>query len=103
MLLLKSIENDKNSIKWISLTWCVNTSWIKDKSRTIDVDGESPEVLNLYNRQTKYRQLRKAESGTNSLPHRRAHQLTIQYQMVSYENIHTRNIIYKLSMSYLCI
>lgn len=32
-----------------------------------------------------YKQLRKAENGRNSLPHRISHQLVIQYQLVSPE------------------
>jgi hypothetical protein len=40
-----------------------------------------------------YRQLRSAESGRESLPKGGAHQLVVQYQMVSLKNIHTRNTI----------
>ena len=35
-----------------------------------------------------YRQLRNVESGRHSLPEERAHQLVIQYQMVSPANMH---------------
>ena len=62
-----------------------------NNNRHAKVEEEVPMRLQPYTKN--YRPLRDAESGRNSLPQGRAHQLVIQYQMVSLENRHTHNII----------
>jgi hypothetical protein len=50
-----------------------------------------------------YRQLRKTEQKTNSLPQRRTHQLFIQFQMVSPENVYINNIIQIEQVLFSCV
>jgi hypothetical protein len=65
---------------------CPNMSREKDDtSEHTNVDGEKFMRFQLYTKN--YRQIQSAESGRNSLSQGRVHQLVIQYQMVSPENI----------------
>lgn len=50
-----------------------------------------------------YSQLRKTEGKTNSLPQRRTHQLFIQFQMISPENVYINNIIQIEQVLFSCV
>jgi hypothetical protein len=51
------------------------------------------ELLRSHPYTKNYRKLRNAESWRSSLLKRRTHQVVIQHQMVSPENIHTSDIL----------
>ena len=75
--------------------------WLnKDSNRHANVDRGNPMRPQPYTRN-----YRDAESGRNHPPQGRAHQLVIQYQMVSPENIHQGNLTLseKVALTYLGI
>lgn len=70
-------------------------------SRHANTSGGNLQKLQLY-RKT-HKQLRKAESGRNSLSQRRGYQLLILYKIVSPENICIQVTLHTLQRLDLCI
>lgn len=62
----------------------------EDNNRHAKVDRRKSMKPQPYTE--KYRQLRNAEMGRNSLPQLRKQQLVTPYQIVNPKNIHTNNI-----------
>lgn len=90
----------------VSPGWLPQPELNKDNSnRQAKTDREKSKWSQLYTKND--RQLRDAEGRRNSLPQKRAHQLVIQHQMVSTENVHASSIIQNEYMVwehiYICI
>lgn len=79
----------------------LNMSWTSQQQKTSQSGWGKATRPRPYTKN--YRQPRKAERKTNSLPQGRTHQLFIQFQMVSPEKGHMNNIIQTEHVLFSCV
>lgn len=93
-----SLSTVRSYIHEVSVAWLPKHELNKNNNNgLLKWTGESPWGINTKS----YRQLMNAENGRNIFPWGRAHQLVIQYQIVTSENISVQVTFFRLSRLYL--